>query len=224
MKQITIIIPVFNGEKTIGRSLASLISNREYISEIIIVDDHCTDDTIGVVKKYNLFFDNIRIIRSIGFHNLGSARKTGILMAKGKWITFIDADDCITASSLRYVSENLDSSSPLLCCKTIYYESGSFNANSIEYSDTSCGGNFYLTDYLLKNNLYPDESISLIADEHYNEKVIKMISIQNLSINHYDYPVYEVHHDIDDGLSYALSNWVDYLCRYRLLYKQKIGN
>ena len=39
-------------------------------------------------------------------------------------------------------------------------------------------------------------------------------------VGHFDYPVYEVHHDIDIEKSFAIRNWEDYCCKYRLLYKQ----
>lgn len=43
-KIFSIVIPVYNGEKTIQRTLASLISSKDYIKEIIIVDDHSADN------------------------------------------------------------------------------------------------------------------------------------------------------------------------------------
>lgn len=217
-KDISIIVPVYNGTKTIRRLLASLISNSEYIHEIIIVDDYSDDN----IEDFVYYFDNVKIVKSMGYRNPGLARKTGMLYATGKWITFIDADDCLTPSSLRYVHKNLDNSPLLLCCKTIYYESGNFTSSSIDYADLSCGGNFYDREFLIKNDIYPDDELTLVEDEYFNEKVFKYIELNNGQIDHFDYPVYEVHHDIEDGLSYALSNWVDYLCKYRLLYKQKI--
>ncbi len=222
MKDISVVIPVYNGERTIERALASLISNKKYIKEIIVVDDYCNDDTVKIVRNYYDVFENLKIMRSEGKHNPGLARKTGLLNASGKWITFLDADDCLTASSLIYVYNSLNDDTLLLCCKTIYYESGNFNKDTIEFSDTSCGGNFYNRKFLIDNKLYPDDELRLVEDEYFNEKVIKYIELLDREIEHYDYPVYEVHHDIQEGLSYALSNWVDYLCKYRLLYKQKL--
>ena len=222
MGDISVIIPVYNGAKTIERALASLISNKKNIAEIIVVDDYCDDNTVDLVRQYYKVFQNLRIVRSNGFHNPGLARKTGMINASGKWITFLDADDCLTASSLRYVSNKLSDGTLLLCCKTIYYESGNFDANTIEYSDTSCGGNFYNRGFMINNNIYPNDELKLVEDEYFNEKTIKLIEASGGEIEHYDYPVYEVHHDIGDGFSYALSNWVDYLCKYRLLYKQRL--
>lgn len=221
MKDISVIIPVYNGEKTIERCLASLISNKEYIKEIIIVDDHSTDNTISLVNPYDIIFENLIILKSEGIHNPGLARKTGLVNATGEYVTFLDADDCLTASSLKYVSRALSDTTLLLCCKSIYYESGNFTPETIDYADTSCGGNFYNREFVIENAIFPDDELKLVEDEFFNEKVIKYIQLNNSDVEHFDYPVYEVHHDIGDGLSYALSHWVDYLCKYRLLYKQK---
>ena len=51
-KIFSIIVPVRDAEKTIERTLASFISNKDFIKEVIIVDDICEDGTIDIVKSY----------------------------------------------------------------------------------------------------------------------------------------------------------------------------
>lgn len=217
-KIFSVIIPVYNGEKTIQRTLASLISSKDYIKEVIIVDDHSTDSTVGLEEPFGSFF-NIEVVTSDGFHNPGMARKTGLLRATGEWVTFVDADDCLTPSSLRYVKDNLEDNIVLLYCQSIYYESGNFKPEDIEHSDGSCGGNFYKKDYLIEHGLFPHETLRMSEDEYFNTKIrkyLEYIEESDLTYGYYDYPVYEVHHDIEDGKSFALSNWADYLVRYHL--------
>lgn len=227
-KMISVIIPAYNAEKTIERTLASLISNKDYIHEVIIVDDNSTDDTVKISKHFSDYFQNFHIVGNEGYHNPGIARKTGLLYATGDWITFLDSDDCLTPSSLRYVTKRIiDSDLVVLHCQTIYYESGSFAPETIGHTDVSCGGNFYKRNYLLENNLYPHDNLLMAEDEYFNEIILKFIRYcderdYDYLVDHYDYPVYEVHHDTDDGLSFALSNWIDYICKYHLLYKQYV--
>jgi len=222
----SIIIPVYNGEKTIERTLASLVSNKEYIKEVVIIDDCSTDNTSNIIRRFeNCGFFDIKYRRNENRIGPGPSRGIGINNASGKWITFVDADDCLTASSLRYVYDNVVDRDELVLLHTqsIYYESGTFNSDNVDFSDTSCGGNFYLRKYLVDNSLFPSDELFMCEDEYFNEKVISYIYyIDGLeeSIDHYCYPVYEVHHDIDDGLSFALDNWADYCCKYHLLYKQ----
>lgn len=218
-KIFSIVIPVYNGEKTIQRTLASLISSKDYIKEIIIVDDHSADTTIQKAHVFDKLLP-ITILKSDGFHNPGLARKTGLLYARGEWITFVDADDCLTPSSLRYVIQQLEDSTILLHTQSIYYESGNFDVEDIGHSDLSCGGNFYRRDYLIKNQLYPHDVLCLSEDEYFNNLITMFIKYvdkgEEDKIAYYDYPVYEVHHDLEDGASLAISNWTDYAIKYHL--------
>lgn len=223
----SIIIPVYNGENTIERTLASLISNKDYIKEVIIVNDRSTDGTLKKVREFQGYgFFPINVYSNVERRGPGYSRKVGIEYAKAPWITFVDADDCLTASSLKYVYDNIADNDDLVLVhsKTIYYESGSFVAENVDYSDTSCGGNFYRREYIIENNLYPHDDLFMSEDEYFNEKVMYYISYCDKTdkdnLGRFDYPVYEVHHDIDDGLSFALDNWSDYCCKYHLLYKQ----
>ena len=217
----SVIIPVYNGEKTIARTLASLISSKDYIHEVIIVDDHSEDNTILEAEKFQAFLPII-IMSSDGYHNPGIGRKTGLLAAESDWVTFVDADDCLTPSCLRYVQQQIDEADNpvLLHSQTIYYESGTFVPENIGHADNSCGGNFYKRQFLIDNNLFPHSSLRMAEDEFFNTlitKYLEYIDDTGAEIIHYDYPVYEVHHDLEDGKSYALSNWVDYLIKYHLL-------
>lgn len=86
---ISIIIPVFNGGKTIGKCLRALV-NQTYPTgkyEIIVVDNGSYDNTVNIVKEFpvRLFFENRA-------HNSYMARNLGIKQAKGEVIVFIDAD------------------------------------------------------------------------------------------------------------------------------------
>ena len=220
MDKITIIVPVYNAENTIERCLASFISNREWIQEVILVNDRTTDNTFSKIDNFKQFF-NIRVINNEGNKGPGPGRKTGLLAANSTWITFVDADDCLTPSSLRYVMQQLQNFKEiiLLHTQTIYYESGNFVKEHVNHSDYSCGGNFYNRAYLIEHSLFPHESLFMAEDEYFNHIITKYIErYDNISqlIKWYDYPVYEVHHDFDVELSFSFHHWNDYLCKYHL--------
>lgn len=86
----SIIIPLYNKEKSIVRTLKSILSQTIDDYEIIIVDDGSTDDSVRQAKSVH---DNR--IRIISQQNSGVsiARNRGIQEAKGEFIGFIDADD-----------------------------------------------------------------------------------------------------------------------------------
>ena len=107
-KIFSIIVPVYNGKKTLERTLASFISNKDYIKDVIIVDDCSTDGTKSVVDKWKGYqFFGIIYHRNESNVGPGVSRKKGIELAKSEWITFVDADDCLTAGCLKYVYENI---------------------------------------------------------------------------------------------------------------------
>lgn len=221
-KVFTIIIPMYNAEKTIERTLASLISNKDFIYEVLIIDDHSTDNSLSKISVFEQFFP-IRCIKSEGTKNPGVARKTGILNAKSEWITFLDADDCLTSNCLYYVIKQIQEDTILLHTQQIYYESGDFNKDDIDFSIYSCGGNFYKLQYLIDNNLLPHDKLKKSQDEYFNKIVINHITFyddtidKEKAIKYFYYPVYEVHHDIEEYTSYSFEDWADYLCKYHLL-------
>lgn len=89
---VSIIVPVFNAEKTISKALDSLVNQTLPNYEIICVDDGSTDSSLDIMKHYAGIFNNIHVISS---QNSGSyhARLLGISKSHGKYIGFCDADD-----------------------------------------------------------------------------------------------------------------------------------
>lgn len=92
---ISFIIPAFNASKTIDRCLNSIISlglsKEDY--EIIVVDDHSTDNTVDIIKKYVLSQGNITLLCQPQNHRQGAARNRGLAIAQGEFIVFVDSDD-----------------------------------------------------------------------------------------------------------------------------------
>lgn len=91
---ISVVVPVYNKEKTIERCIKSISSQSYSDLEIIIVDDGSADKSGCICEKLSEHDNRIRIIRT---ENAGAvaARKKGIAIAKGDYIGFVDADDLI---------------------------------------------------------------------------------------------------------------------------------
>ena len=85
---ISVIIPVFNNEKYLADAIESILSQKYEPLEIIVVDDGSTDDTKSVAQRFD-------IVQYVHQSNNGpaSARNTGLKIAKGEVIAFIDSDD-----------------------------------------------------------------------------------------------------------------------------------
>ncbi|WP_337137371.1 glycosyltransferase family 2 protein [Morganella morganii] len=91
---ISVIIPLFNGEDVIIRALNSIIAQTKKVDEIIIINDGSTDNSVTVINnfidKYKTY--NIRVINKEN-GGVSSARNVGILNAKNEIIAFLDCDD-----------------------------------------------------------------------------------------------------------------------------------
>ena len=88
---VSIIIPLYNKERHIERTLNSVFSQTYKNFEIIVVDDGSTDNSISLVKEIGKDHDLTIIYQ--GNAGVSSARNNGILKAKYDYIAFLDADD-----------------------------------------------------------------------------------------------------------------------------------
>ncbi|WP_379952666.1 glycosyltransferase family 2 protein [Dokdonia sp. R78006] len=91
---VSVIIPVYNAEKFIEKSIASALFFDE-VNEVVVVDDGSTDNSRLIIKNYQRIDDRVKIFHHKGNLNKGrsASRNLGMLMAKEPYITFLDADD-----------------------------------------------------------------------------------------------------------------------------------
>jgi glycosyltransferase involved in cell wall biosynthesis len=101
---ISIIIPTYNCSSYLRRSIESVLAQGLENFQIIIVDDASTDDTQELLNKYYIENKNIRIIRHFKNKKLGAARNTGIDVANGKYIFFLDSDDWLEKGALIHLA------------------------------------------------------------------------------------------------------------------------
>lgn len=97
MPQISVIIPLYNKEAIIERSIRSVLVQSFGNFELIIVNDGSTDKSAGVVQ--GIHDDRIIFIEQEN-GGPGKARNTGIKHAKGEWTVFLDADDELLPNAL----------------------------------------------------------------------------------------------------------------------------
>jgi glycosyltransferase involved in cell wall biosynthesis len=96
MPTISVVIPVFNGERFIGEAIRSVLGQTFRDLEIIVVDDGSTDRTASAVSQFPAPVSYYRQENS----GAGVARNFGVSVARGEWIAFLDADDIWYPSKL----------------------------------------------------------------------------------------------------------------------------
>jgi len=107
--QLSIIIPAYNIALYIGRCITSCLNqNIEFTEyEIIVIDDGSADNISEVIGPYILKYNNLKIIHQSN-KGLSGARNTGMDVAKGEYIWFVDGDDWIAANCLKQLIESIN--------------------------------------------------------------------------------------------------------------------
>jgi glycosyltransferase involved in cell wall biosynthesis len=93
---LSIIIPVFNGEKYLADAIKSVIKQNYKHKEIIVIDDGSVDQTANIAQEFQdvkYFFQSNQTV--------AVARNTGIRESLGEWVTFLDHDDQMTSDSIQ---------------------------------------------------------------------------------------------------------------------------
>lgn len=88
---VSVIIPTYNRETLIARSIQSVLNQSYQNFEVIVIDDDSTDGTKGIVESFS--DKRIRYIQIENNRGAGAARNIGIQRSKGKFIAFQDSDD-----------------------------------------------------------------------------------------------------------------------------------
>lgn len=99
-EMISIIVPVYNVEKYIGKCLESLMKQTYTNIEIICVDDKSMDNSAQICERLRSEDPRIRLIRKEVNTGLASVRNLGLKAASGKYVAFVDSDDWVTPDYL----------------------------------------------------------------------------------------------------------------------------
>ncbi len=97
---VSIITPVYNGERTIGRAIDSVINQTLSEWELIVVNDGSTDGSNDLVSAIASSEPRIQFKDLQNNSGIAYARNVGLDMARGKFIAFLDCDDYLTTDSL----------------------------------------------------------------------------------------------------------------------------
>ncbi|MBQ3584022.1 MAG: glycosyltransferase family 2 protein [Lachnospiraceae bacterium] len=103
--KFSVIVPVYNVEKYVRKCLLSILNQTCQDFEIIVVNDGATDRSMFVVNEImEQYTDKIKVINQEN-KGLGGARNTGVRLAAGQYLVFIDSDDYIKDTMLEILSK-----------------------------------------------------------------------------------------------------------------------
>lgn len=109
---VSVIVPVFNVDKYLGKCIESIINQSYRNLEIILINDGSTDKSLYICEMYKTRDDRIKVIDKKN-GGLSSARNAGLDIMNGEYVIFVDSDDFINENMVKdllqaAISENAD--------------------------------------------------------------------------------------------------------------------
>lgn len=159
---LSIIVPVFNVEGYLKRSLDSILMQSSPINyEIVLIDDGSSDNSGAICDEYQNNFSNV-CVRHIENNGVSEARNLGISLSRGNYLYFMDPDDFLSDDFFEQICPNLNGKWNVLC----------FGYNEIKENNNtilSCRSHSYQHLGLLKKEEFRNDFIDLFkTDMMYN--------------------------------------------------------
>ena len=187
--KISVIIPCYNSQKHINKCINSIIAQSYTKFELIIVNDCSTDNTHKIIQKYTYKDNRIIVVNHTKNKGAHAARLSGINIARGIYIAFIDSDDYVDVDYLEKLYNATEGEAIDMVCLSGHYQK--FRLLQIKKQDISnwkFETNFdpytyilielnncfyeYFTQCILngiKSNIIIDNIKCELSDELYNE-------------------------------------------------------
>lgn len=116
---ISIVIPTYNREQILPRTLDSIATQTYRDWECIIVDDGSHDGSMDIASRYAKKDNRIKVLSNIFHKGAQGARNTGILAADGEWICLFDSDDLMYPDYLDKMAAAIDNKTDVVVCKAL---------------------------------------------------------------------------------------------------------
>ena len=233
--KLSIIIPVYNGEKTIARTLESIKIQNFSDYEIIIINDNSTDKSLFDIVQYCNELP-IKIINvNLDVHCAGNSRQIGLDNAVGDWITFIDQDDEFEPDAFKNVFELIDTYKLRYICCTMLYEYDDMTDTVSKHTDLSDNidvwlhGKYYNRENLIKEyNISFKQNQMFLEDLYFNTQIIKTLFkihvLNKPTFTYYNVETYKWHETGEATHSkiindrYLFNHWgiANYYCEFVL--------
>ena len=120
MPIVSVIVPVYNVAPYLPRCVDSILTQDYHDFELILVDDGATDGSGAICDAYGEKDRRVRVVHQQN-GGLSAARNTGIGAASGTYLTFIDADDYVASSYLRYLLTLMGSAEGCKVCQANHF-------------------------------------------------------------------------------------------------------
>lgn len=180
--KVSVVIPVYNVEKYLEKCLDSIINQTLKEIEIICINDGSSDGSLNILKEYQQKDSRIKVIDKAN-EGVSIARNTGINVAVGDYISFIDSDDWIASNFLECLYNASNKYNSDIACSSIIRVSKGKKRNKLIYKKEE-----FTTDKDEKNELTKVPIYSYIWNKIYKrEKLVQ---------HKLEFPVGRVYEDV----------------------------
>lgn len=181
--KLSIILPVYNGGKTLRRTLDSIKKQQcSFNYEVVIINDNSEDDSLDVIMSYLPEMPIHLINVNLDVHCAGNSRNIGLQSALGEWITFIDQDDELEDNAFQTVIDIIEANHLKYICCTLLYEYNENTGEVVEHTDLRDNidvwlhGKYYHKENLLRAyNITFKPDLKYLEDLYFNSKVIEVL-------------------------------------------------
>lgn len=207
----SVIMPAYNVDQYIAESIESVICQNFHDIELIIVNDGSTDNTGSIIKNFAEQDKRIVLVEQRN-KGLSAARNSGLRIAKGQYIVFLDSDDVLAPDVLTSIYDIIVANdypeiligNMLNWCNTRLYCENPFDENIIEKNNFlesivdfvnnynwipwAAYQSIYSSKFIFDNNLFYDESIIGAEDCEFFLRIAKYCKkyvYKNISFVHY---------------------------------------
>ncbi|MCL2111200.1 MAG: glycosyltransferase [Clostridiales bacterium] len=220
---ISIVVPVYNAERTLERCLDSVLSQTHENIEIICVVDGSQDGSADILHRYADADPRVKVIEQEG-SGPATARNAGLDAASGDYIGFVDADDHVATAMFETLLSAMDGVELANCGRTSFYEDGTEKAiapglsGTYEASDASALGGLiagapdFIWDKLFDAGIIREEEIRFPDGRVYGEDTVFLVKyLSHVSKAAFiDAPLYHYNAHSEGSITNTISDrWYD---------------
>ncbi|MFQ6793630.1 MAG: glycosyltransferase family 2 protein [Thomasclavelia sp.] len=198
--KVSIIVPVYNVEKFLGKCLESIITQTYQNIEIVVINDGSTDNSLAICQEYEKKDSRIYLINSMN-EGVSSARNKGIKKATGKYLAFVDSDDYIEKNMIEtLVKRQKETNAELVICDLFFEniygncitQKNNFNINYVLLKDTAISvlsikkgfygflvNKLFIRDIIIKNSIMLNPKIRFREDLLFCIEYIRYINFSS---------------------------------------------
>lgn len=201
MDKISIVVAVYNAEKTLKKCVDSLLNQTYNNIEIILVNDCSKDNSLDICKEYSKTSDNVKVISNDRNSGVSDTRNNGIDNSTGEYICFVDSDDYVESNYIEVLYYYYQKYNTVPICGFVYHDEYN-HAKPVKYSWSGDEGLVSLGEaFKLKSELY----LTALWNKLFDRKLIVDRNIRfdtNVSVGE----------DLRFSVDYFIKNNVDKIC------------